>query len=149
MSTVEQLLRPLVDDGTTETTLNSLPYTRFLGLHARLSPAGLMIIMPYSDQLIGSPYPPRLHGGTVGALLETAGALTLCLDLMRDGQSVANLPKSITLTVDYLRAGREFDTFAMATITRRGRRVANVRAEAWQDDRTRLIAAAHLNLLIE
>jgi acyl-coenzyme A thioesterase PaaI-like protein len=56
--------------------------------------------------------------------------------------------KPINVTVDYLREGAMEDTSAQAFIQRIGRRVANVRVEAWQTDRARLIAAARMNILI-
>ena len=59
------------------------------------------------------------------------------------------LPRTITLTVDYLRSGRAVDTFARGILTRQGRRVACVRVEAWQDDRSRPIAVASAHFLIE
>jgi acyl-coenzyme A thioesterase PaaI-like protein len=58
------------------------------------------------------------------------------------------LPKTITFTVDYLRSGAPIDTHARGIVTRHGRRVANVRVEAWQDDRTRPIASAHAHFLV-
>ena len=56
--------------------------------------------------------------------------------------------KPINITCDFLRGGAAHDTFAAATITRLGRRVANVEAHAWQTDRTKPIATAQLNLLL-
>jgi acyl-coenzyme A thioesterase PaaI-like protein len=50
--------------------------------------------------------------------------------------------------VDYLRTGRAVDTYAKGTITKHGRRVANVRVDAWQDDRDRPIASAHAHFLL-
>ncbi len=58
------------------------------------------------------------------------------------------LPKTIDITVDYLRSGRAVDTWAKGILTRQGRRVANVRVEAWQEDRLRPIAIAHGHFLI-
>jgi acyl-coenzyme A thioesterase PaaI-like protein len=58
------------------------------------------------------------------------------------------LPKTINITIDYLRSGRTVDTFARGVITRHGRRVANVRVEAWQDDPERPIAIAYAHFLI-
>ena len=52
------------------------------------------------------------------------------------------------LTVEYLRSGRPVDTFARGVPTRQGRRVANVRVEAWQDDRSRPIAVASAHFLV-
>jgi acyl-coenzyme A thioesterase PaaI-like protein len=59
------------------------------------------------------------------------------------------LPKTITITVDYLRSGHAVDTYARGVVTRQGRRVANVHVEAWQDDRARPIATAHAHFLIK
>jgi len=142
-------LAALTDDATAPVDLGMLPYTRFLGLTGAQAGGALTVTMPFSPALVGSPSPPRLHGGTVGALLEATAAFTLCLALMRRGQMIRSLPKSISLTVEYLRPGREADTHAVARITRLGRRIANLRAEAWQQDRDRLIATAHINLLID
>ena len=52
------------------------------------------------------------------------------------------LPRTIDLTVDYLRAGLPRDAYARAQITRSGRRYASVRVEAWQDNRARPVAEA-------
>jgi hypothetical protein len=57
--------------------------------------------------------------------------------------------KPINMSVSFMRGGTEQDTFAAATVTRIGGRVANVEAHAWQQDRARPIAAAQLNLLVK
>ena len=49
----------------------------------------------------------------------------------------------------YLRSGKPVDSYARAVITKHGRRVCNVRAEAWQDEHTRPIAALHGHFLIK
>jgi acyl-coenzyme A thioesterase PaaI-like protein len=85
-----------------------------------------------------------LHGGALGALLEFAS--TVELRQRYDGCATFRL---ISLTVEFLRAGRLEDAFACAYIIRQGRRVANVRAEAWQRERTRLIAVAHSAFALE
>ena len=148
-ATLAQALTALIADPAAPVDLGMLPYTRFLGLSGTQADDGLIITMPFSPALVGSPSPARLHGGTVGALLEAAAAFTLCLALIERGQVIRSLPKSISLTVEYLRPGREVDTHAIARITRLGRRIANLRAEAWQQDRDRLVATAHINLLID
>ena len=56
--------------------------------------------------------------------------------------------KPINLTVDYMRGGRDKPTRAKGMVTRLGKRVANVEAIAWQDERDRPIAAARINYLI-
>ena len=59
--------------------------------------------------------------------------------------------KPVTVTVDFMRGGVEKlgDTFAGAVIERLGKRIANVEAFAWQQDRARPIAAARINFLLE
>jgi uncharacterized protein (TIGR00369 family) len=120
-----------------------VPYSKFLGLSARLDGGELITTMKYADHLIGNPTLPALHGGTLGALLESAAIF----ELLWRAETVV-LPKTITLTVDYLRSGGPKDTHARSTVTRHGRRVANVRVEAWQDDRNAPVATAHAIFLV-
>jgi uncharacterized protein (TIGR00369 family) len=120
-----------------------IPYARFMGISTELADGELLGVMRYHEQLIGNAALPALHGGTLGALLES----TAIFEVLWQSETIV-LPKTINLTVDFLRSGKPVDTYAAATITRRGRRVANVRAEAWQEDRARPIAAAHAHLLI-
>jgi uncharacterized protein (TIGR00369 family) len=87
---------------------------------------------------------PAIHGGVIAALLES----TAIFQLMWETEAIV-LPKTITLTVDFLRSGRAVDTFARGILTRQGRRVANVRVEAWQDDRARPIAVASAHFLLK
>ncbi len=114
------------------------PYASMLGLVR----SGATFTMPFSSHLIGSP--GRLHGGAVAGLMEIA-ANVLVRDAVDEPEAAL---KPVNVTVDYLREGTMEDTHAEAFIMRIGRRVANVRVEAWQGDRKRLIAAARLNLLI-
>lgn len=121
----------------------AIPYARFLGIEVELREGSLIARMAYSDHLIGNPALPALHGGTLGALLES----TAIFQLLWEAESVV-LPKTISLTIDYLRSGRAVDTLARSIVTKRGRRIVNVRAEAWQDDPERPIAMAHAHFLL-
>ena len=123
--------------------IDLVPYARFLGLTATMQGDQLVTTMRYGGHLIGNPSLPALHGGTLGALLESAAIFQL---LWRAETIV--LPKTITLTVDYLRSGGPIDTHACGTITRQGRRVTNVRMEAWQADRAAPVATAHAIFLV-
>ncbi|MCA9603002.1 MAG: PaaI family thioesterase [Myxococcales bacterium] len=120
-----------------------VPYARFLGLSLEANGDVLLAKMAYSDSLVGNPALPALHGGTLGALLESVAIF----QVMWASESVV-LPKTISITVDFLRSARPVDTFARGVITKRGRRVTNVRAEAWQDDATKPVAAAHCHFLV-
>ena len=128
--------------------LDMIPYAAFLHLSAHRDDEGLIIRMAYHPALVGSPIPPRLHGGTVGGMLELTSALTVLVARGPVPDGASPFPKPVNITIDYLRAGGVHDVFALATVTRIGRTIANVRAEAWQESRDRLIATAHMNLLV-
>ncbi|MGB3721642.1 MAG: PaaI family thioesterase [Pacificimonas sp.] len=127
-------------------TLDSLPYARTLGLSYAIMGEEVILTMPYAKTLIGSPQPPRLHGGTVAGLMEITSMAQLLHSLR--GEDAVPAIKPIDVTVDYLRAGQPVDTFARATIVRLGRRIANVRVEAWQEDAAKPIAASRMNLML-
>lgn len=121
----------------------AIPYAQFLGIEAEIAEGRLLGRMRYHDDLVGNPALPALHGGTLGALLES----TAIFQILWEAESVV-LPKTISITVDYLRSARPVDTFARGVITKRGRRVVNVRVEAWQDDPARPVAMAHAHFLV-
>lgn len=124
--------------------VQAIPYARFLGIAAELRDGELIGKLNFSDSLIGNPMLPALHGGTIAALLES----TAIFQVMMEAETVV-LPKTINITVAYLRSARPVDTFAHGTITKHGRRVAVVYAQAWQDDRSRPVATAHAHFLIK
>lgn len=121
----------------------AIPYSRFLGIHMELADGELRGVMRFDPKLIGNPWLPALHGGTTGALLESTGIFAL---LWRAETIV--LPKTINVTLDYLRSARPVDTFASAVIVKQGRRVASVHVEAWQDAPNAPIATALAHFLI-
>jgi len=120
-----------------------VPYARFLGLSLREDGEGLLAVLAQDLRLVGNPTLPALHGGVVGALLES----TALFELMWSGDA-AILPKTISITIDYLRSAKPVVTYARARVTKQGRRIANVRVEAWQDDPARPVAAAHGHFLL-
>jgi len=135
------LLRGAPDEG----VFDALPYAVTLGLRYRRNAGVITIVMPFDKRLIGAP--SRLHGGTVAGLLEITSIAQL-IEALGDDAPPPRI-KPITVTVDYLRAAACAETYAAATVTRLGRRIANVRAEAWQSDRSEPVAAAHMNVMLE
>jgi len=123
--------------------VGSTPYNKFMNIAPENSTGELLTRMRFSPPLIGNMMLPALHGGTIGALLESAAIFQVLWEV----ETIA-IPKIITITVDYLRSGRPVDTLARATLTKQGRRVVNVAVEAWQDDRARPIASANAHFLI-
>jgi uncharacterized protein (TIGR00369 family) len=121
------------------------PYARFLGVTTHVADSGeRLFVMPFSDVVVGRP--GFLHGGAISGLLEFA-AFSAIFDALgsREGVTV----KPINVTVNFMRGGMNHDTYAAATITRLGNRVANVEAHAWQQDRDKPIAAAQMNVLLK
>ena len=123
--------------------LAAIPYVRFLGIDCTLMGDRLLFTLPFDDKIVGNPLLPAIHGGVTGAFLEVAAIAQLICEVKSD-----RLPKPINLTVEYLRSGKPQATFAEATITKLGRRIANVQAVAWQGERDRPIAAAHGHFLL-
>jgi len=123
--------------------LAAIPYARFLGLSASMEGGRVLCRMSYDPSLVGNPTLPAIHGGALGALLETAAVV----QLLWARQALA-FPKTITLTVDYLRSAQAVDTLASAEVIRLGRRVATVRATAWQGDPSRPVAATNAHFLL-
>ena len=142
MSLVE-LLADAKRAGSYQAMLDVIPYAQFLGLACETTGDELITTMRYAPHLIGNPTLPALHGGTLGALLESAAIF----ELLWRAETVV-LPKTITLTVDYLRPAAPLDTHARGVVTRHGRRVTNVRVEAWQADRAAPVATAHAIFLV-
>jgi acyl-coenzyme A thioesterase PaaI-like protein len=122
----------------------AIPYLRFLGISADTASGELIGKMAYTGSLIGNASIPALHGGAIGALLES----TAIMQALWESETTA-LPKIVTITVDFLRSGRPVDTFAKGVFTKQGRRVVNVGVEAWQEDRARPIARAQAIFLVE
>ena len=129
--------------------MQAIPYARYLGITVDQRGNEITTVLHFSQHLIGNPVLPALHGGVIGAFLETTAIAQLAFEFAAGDASAAALPKPIGLTIDYLRSGRPMDTYGRAEITKQGRRVATVRAEAWQDDRSRPIAAAHGHFLLQ
>lgn len=129
--------------GNYQELFDAIPYAKFLGLSAQLQGDELVTTMTFSPDLIGNPALPALHGGTLGALLESAAIF----ELLWRAETIV-LPKTITITVDYLKSAAPVDTHARGVITRQGRRVSNVRVEAWQADRSTPVASAHAIFMV-
>lgn len=140
---------------------NAVPYNRFIGVRFDRRGDELTARLPFSEPLIGNPLLPALHGGVTGAFLEITALMQLAWDrvwaLMEEGGEPAAavldgrfppMPKTIDITIDYLRSGRPRETFARASVQKLGRRVANLHVEAWQEARARPIAMLRGNFLM-
>ena len=121
------------------------PYARALGIVLdRMEGEVPVLRVEFADAVQGRP--GALHGGAISGLLETAGYALLRRALARTGQPVRMKP--INLTVQFLASGKPRPTFARARIVKLGRRTASLSVEAWQDDPTRPIASAVMNVMV-
>ena len=119
------------------------PYAELLGLSTeRGEDGGRTWIMPFREEVVGRP--GFLHGGAIAGLLEFA-ALGALYDAIGEGVGV----KPINVSVDFMRGGTDRETYAAGAVVRLGKRVANVEARAWQEDREKPIATARMNLLLK
>jgi uncharacterized protein (TIGR00369 family) len=123
--------------------LDAIPYARFLGVEVERVDGGLECVLPFRDEIVGNARLPAVHGGVLGAFLE----LTALLKLI-DENGNPRVPKPITFTFDYLRSAGPATTRGRAEIFRLGRRIANVHVIAWQDDRSRPVAAGNGKFLL-
>jgi acyl-coenzyme A thioesterase PaaI-like protein len=120
-------------------------YARSLGIVISGEDSGMPVLsVEFGSMVEGRPQ--HFHGGATAGLLETAGYAALRTALLAAGRDPELKP--INITVQYLAAGKSKPSFAVGRITRLGRRNANVAVEAWQDDRSRPIATAVMNILI-
>ena len=124
--------------------LELVPYARFLGVVLdEDADGGPVCRLPFRDDLIGNTSLPALHGGVVGAFLE----LTALVGLI-DQTDSERVPRPINFSVDFLRSVGPRATRARVEIVKHGRRIANVRVLAWQDDPTKPVAAGVGNFLV-
>jgi acyl-coenzyme A thioesterase PaaI-like protein len=148
-------------DAVLERLTGSVPYNRLLGVRFDRLGDELTGRMPFRDGLVGNPTLPALHGGVTGSFLEITALMQLAWDqvlaVLDGGGDAAErvlagafppYPKTIDITIDYLRSGRPRETFARATVQKAGRRVANLHVEAWQESRARPIAMLRGNFLM-
>jgi len=123
--------------------VDAIPYARFLGVEVERSDGVLECILPFRQEIVGNPMLPAVHGGVLGAFLE----LTALLHLL-DESGTERVPKPITFSVDYLRSAGPATTRSRAEIFKLGRRIANVRVVAWQDDQAKPVAAGNGKFLL-
>lgn len=122
------------------------PYAQSMGIRidGMLDDAPLLA-MDFSDRAMGRP--GFLHGGAIAGMLEIAAIIALHAHLGEEDSQVRIKP--VNISVEYLRGGITIETFARGQVIRAGRRIANVRAEAWQSDREKPLASCWMNFLIK
>jgi uncharacterized protein (TIGR00369 family) len=119
--------------------IEAIPFSRALGMRLDDIGNGVAVIsMPWSDALVGDPESRVIHGGAVSALMDTCGGAAV----MSHPEALAGTA-TIDLRIDYMRAAAPGQRItARAECYHVTRSVAFVRAEAWDEDAHRPVAAA-------
>lgn len=133
------------EQGDVDAWLARIPYAQHLGISTVPGSGddGLLFRLEPRDTNIGNILLPALHGGVVAAFMETAATLDLML-----ASREPRLPRIVDHSIDYLRTARAVPTFARCELLREGRRLANVRVSAWQEDPATPVATARLHFVL-
>lgn len=125
-----------VDERTVE-IMGSSAFGSKLGDMINVTEDGSLWTLSPTNDFIGNPVIPALHGGAISAFLElVCGALLAReLDLVR-------IPQLISLNMQFLASTRLAPVIARPQVLRIGRRVAVAQAEAWQDGPAALVCTA-------
>ncbi|GLO39425.1 thioesterase [Pseudomonas putida] len=141
---VRQQLNAAHAEGDYRPLLALIPYAGLIGIECEREGDDLLFRLPASQDNIGNPLLPAIHGGVIAGFMELSAALYLLIF-----SESASIPKIIDFSIDYLRAGHFRDTYAQCQLWRQGRRVTNVAITAWQGDRQSPIATARAHFKIE
>ena len=128
---------PAYDAKRIQTALESLPHNAKLGIRmVEIAPGRCTTYIEFRPELVGDPGRGVLHGGVVTTLIDaTAGAAVYASIPLK--QSLATLD----MRIDYLKPAKpDKRLYATAELYRLTRRIAFVRASAYQDCRDNQVA---------
>lgn len=123
--------------------IDRTPFAQEMGIICDVRGDEMTTILPYKHVLIGNHIIKALHGGAISSFLEITAMAQVFLVT-----DLSSPPKTINLTVDYLRQGHAKDLYGRATITKMGRRMCSVRAEAWQDEKSKPVTTLLAHFLV-
>ena len=98
----------------------------------------------FADRVLGRP--GFFQGGAISGLLEMAALWAVHEVLADEGRDVRLKP--VNVSVQFMRGATAQRLFALGTVERAGRRMVNVTALAWQEDRARPVASAWMNVML-
>jgi len=116
--------------------LEKTPIVKTMGMYCDIKGDDMTGVLPFRDKLIGNGTIRALHGGAIGTFLEMTAMAQLFLATESERPA-----RPINITIDYLRQAHARDLYARATVVKLGRRMASVRAEAWQNEREKPVTA--------
>lgn len=114
-----------------------IPAHRLLGITLKEIGEGYALLsMPFRPELVGDPRSNRLHGGLVGALMDSAGGAAA----MTTFHSPEDLLASIDMRVDWLEPSHAEDVLCEAVLVRSGSAIIVVDMKAWHPNSGEVIA---------
>lgn len=123
--------------------LGRTPFAQYLGMRCEIMGDEMTTILPFQEKFLGNVAIGAIHGGCTGAFLELTAMCHVFLQ-----SDMPRPPKPINITIDYLRSAKAEDVYARAIVHKLGRRMASVRAEAWQSERDKPVAALQAHFLV-
>ena len=144
MDLLQQRVNQAHASGDYQPVIDLIPYAGVLGVQCERFGEEMIFRLPRNMDNIGNPTIPAIHGGVIASFMELTAAFQLTLQLEHPA-----LAKIIDFSVDYMRAGLDRDTFAMCTVERQGRRVANCSIIAWQERKSQPVASARGHFLLD
>lgn len=126
-----------------EAFLSSTPFAQYLGIRCTVMGDEMTAILPFQPKFVGNAAINAIHGGCTGAFLELTAMSQVFLQ-----SELSRPPKPINITIDYLRSAKGEDLYARAIVHKLGQRMASVRAEAWQAERDKPVAALQAHFLV-
>lgn len=105
-------------------------FNKFLGIHlVDYGEGEARMDMAYSEKLIGDPFRPALHGGAIGALIDTCGGAAVW-----SAADEQDRVSTVDLRIDYLRPAPLKDLRCLAKVQRIGNRVGVADMKVWVKD---------------
>lgn len=105
------------------------PAEQWLAISATDDPE--LYVLDFQEHHIGNPIIRSVHGGVVGALIESAAEKALVAALKEKGLPIE--VEVTTASIDYLRVTKDAPLYARVDIVRIARRIAFLDVKVWQD----------------
>ncbi|ROS00982.1 uncharacterized protein (TIGR00369 family) [Sinobacterium caligoides] len=143
LSAASTAILEALSEGDINKLIDQSPYAKLLGVRCIQMGDEMLFHLPASEDNIGNPMLPAIHGGVIGGFMEVAAQLCVMFKV-----KTPYTPKVVDFSLDYLRPGRNEDSFAECVLVRQGRKVVNVSITTWQQTRDKPIATARTHFLL-